>query len=100
MVLSLFQLLLRKLYPTNHRTELYILGNMKLKAHSPGGEGMLWNKPTSSVTKPCSNCMIIGMNAGLEYPDGNDANTDSMMWLHHVSLLAVALLSKRLWIPY
>jgi len=54
-----------------------------------GGEGMLWNKPTSSVTKPCSNCMIIGMNAGLEYPDGNDANTDTMMWLHHMVLFNI-----------
>jgi hypothetical protein len=28
--------------------------------------------------------MIIGMNAGLEYADGTDANTDTKMWLHHV----------------
>jgi hypothetical protein len=28
--------------------------------------------------------MIVGMNAGLEYPDGRDANTDTGLWLHHV----------------
>jgi hypothetical protein len=55
----------------------------------PGGEGMLWNKPTSSVTKPCTKCMIIGMNAGLEYADGSDANTDTMMWLHHMVLFNI-----------
>lgn len=33
------------------------------------------------------NEQILGMNAGLEYPDGTDANTDTKMWLHHVSIL-------------
>jgi hypothetical protein len=47
---------------------------------------MIENRPTPSVDKPCSNCMILGMNAGLEYVDGADANTDTLMWLHHVSI--------------
>jgi hypothetical protein len=51
---------------------------------SAGGEGMVWNSPSPSIDKPCSKCMIIGMNAGLEYADGTDANTDTKMWLHHV----------------
>jgi len=54
-----------------------------------GGEGMLWNNPSASVEKPCSKCLILGMNAGLEYPEGGDANTDTMMWLHHMVLFAV-----------
>ena len=29
---------------------------------------------------------LLGMNAGLEYMDGKDANTDTLMWLHHVRL--------------
>lgn len=37
---------------------------------------MINNMPSPSVDKPCQNCMILGMNAGLEYPDGADANTD------------------------
>jgi hypothetical protein len=53
-------------------------------AYSNGGEGMIWNQPTPSIAKPCSSCMIVSMNAGLEYTDGKDANTDSLMWLHHV----------------
>jgi hypothetical protein len=53
-------------------------------SYSNGGEGMIWNQPTPSITKPCSDCMILGMNAGLEYLDGADANTDTKMWLHHV----------------
>jgi hypothetical protein len=52
--------------------------------HSNGGEGMIWNQPTPTISKPCSDCMIVGMNAGLEYPDGRDANTDTGLWLHHV----------------
>lgn len=59
---------------------------------SAGGEGMVWNSPSPSIDKPCTGkCTIIGMNAGLEFADGTDANTDSKLWLHHVSsLLEVA----------
>lgn len=47
---------------------------------------MVWNSPSPSIEKPCTGkCTIVGMNAGLEYADGTDANTDSKMWLHHVS---------------
>jgi hypothetical protein len=45
---------------------------------------MIWNQPTPKIAKPCSSCMIVSMNAGLEYLDGKDANTDTNMWLHHV----------------
>jgi hypothetical protein len=45
---------------------------------------MIWNQPTPKIAKPCSRCMILAMNAGLEYLDGKDANTDTNMWLHHV----------------
>lgn len=54
-----------------------------------GGEGMIWNQPTPSITKPCSDCTILGMNAGLEYLDGKDANTDTKMWLHHMVLFNI-----------
>jgi hypothetical protein len=33
--------------------------------------------------------MIIGMNAGLEYAEGGDANTDTKMWLHHMVLFNI-----------
>jgi hypothetical protein len=54
-----------------------------------GGEGMIWNQPTPKIAKPCSSCMIVAMNAGLEYMDGKDANTDSLMWLHHMVLFNI-----------
>jgi len=50
---------------------------------------MIWNSPSPSIEKPCSKCMIIGMNAGLEYPDGPDANTDTKLWLHHMVLFNI-----------
>jgi len=28
--------------------------------------------------------MILGINAGLEYPDGRNANIDNGLWLHHM----------------
>jgi len=54
-----------------------------------GGEGMIWNQPTPKIAKPCSRCMIVSMNAGLEYLDGTDANTDTNMWLHHMVLFNI-----------
>jgi hypothetical protein len=35
-------------------------------------------------TKPCEDCLITFIQAGLEYADGSYANADSGMWLHHV----------------
>ncbi|QDS77070.1 hypothetical protein FKW77_007229 [Venturia effusa] len=56
----------------------------------PGGEGMVWNSPTPSIEKPCTGkCTIVGMNAGLEFADGSDANTDQKMWLHHMVLFNI-----------
>jgi len=34
--------------------------------------------------KPCEDCLITFMQAGLEYPNGSYANADSGIWLHHV----------------
>ncbi|KAF2436265.1 hypothetical protein EJ08DRAFT_692141 [Tothia fuscella] len=58
-------------------------------ARVEGGEGMINNRPSPSVDKPCSRCMILGMNAGLEYPDGADANTNTKMWLHHMVMFNI-----------
>ena len=40
-----------------------------------GESGTLYNYPDLKVEKPCDECVIIGMNAGLEFPNGTDANT-------------------------
>jgi hypothetical protein len=43
---------------------------------------MLENLPDFDVAKPCTEfCTILKQWAGLEYPDGTDANVDSGMWL-------------------
>lgn len=49
-----------------------------------GEEGALWNYGDNKADKPCEECVIVGMNAGLEYTDGTNANIDTGMWLHHV----------------
>ncbi|KAE8444238.1 hypothetical protein EG329_000738 [Mollisiaceae sp. DMI_Dod_QoI] len=43
-----------------------------------------------NATKPCSDCLITFMLAGLEYEDGSYANANTGMWLHHVVLLNLA----------
>lgn len=54
----------------------YKVPSMKVK-NILGEGGALWNYPDSFVEKPCEECVIVGMNAGLEYPDGKDANIDT-----------------------
>ena len=50
-----------------------------------GEQGALWNYPDTSVPKPeDSDFTIFGMQAGLEYPNGTEANINSGMWLHHM----------------
>ena len=35
---------------------------------------------------PCKDCLITWMQAGLEYSNGTDANTNTGLWLHHMGL--------------
>jgi hypothetical protein len=39
-----------------------------------------------NIPKPCTDCTILYMNAGMEYANGTDANTDTGSWLHHIVL--------------
>ena len=48
-------------------------------------EGMLWNYPDTSIQKPCSDCMIVGIKPDYENLEGQSVNIDSGQWLHHVS---------------
>jgi hypothetical protein len=36
--------------------------------------------------KPCQDCLITAIQAGLEYPNSSYANANSGMWLHHIVL--------------
>ena len=33
--------------------------------------------------KPCTDCLVTWIQAGLEYPNGTVANADTGLWLHH-----------------
>ncbi|OCL08518.1 hypothetical protein AOQ84DRAFT_439525 [Glonium stellatum] len=39
-----------------------------------------------NVAKPCSSCLITFIEAGLQYPNGTYANSNTGMWLHHTVL--------------
>lgn len=63
----------------------YKVPNMSKKGLT-GESGTLYNYPHVQVEKPFpGDGILLGISAGLEYPDGKDANTNSGMWLHHVS---------------
>lgn len=64
----------------------YSVPNMGTKNVQSGEYGALSNFPDLTAEKPCEECTIIKMEAGLEYPNGTDANIDSGMWLHHVRI--------------
>ncbi|KAE9980530.1 hypothetical protein EG328_000266 [Venturia inaequalis] len=51
-----------------------------------GQGGGIFNFPDSNVEKPCEACTIVGMQAGLEFPDGTEAPISKGMWLHHIVL--------------
>jgi len=63
-------------------------GNSKVK-YGPfniGANGMLWNNMAFGIQKPCEDCFITGMQAGLEDTAGNSVNINKGLWLHHMVL--------------
>jgi hypothetical protein len=46
--------------------------------------GMVWNLPDLDVQKPCTECLLTFMQAGLEDGKGNDMNTNNGLWMHHM----------------
>jgi len=66
----------------------YMVPNMN-RTSLVGEEGMLWNFPDLNIPKPCTECVIIAQWAGLEMPDGRNANIDSGLWLHHMVHLTI-----------
>jgi len=52
-----------------------------------GEHGTLFNYPDLDVERPCTgDCILLGLNADLEYADGSNANIGNGMWLHHMVL--------------
>jgi hypothetical protein len=63
-----------------------------------GEKGVLTTiKPT--MKKPCTECTLLGMQAGLEYADGTDASIDTGAWLHHMVMTSVGSGRKDLTCP-
>ncbi|KAF1984073.1 hypothetical protein K402DRAFT_396007 [Aulographum hederae CBS 113979] len=52
-------------------------------------EGGLKDVSASNVTKPCSDCTLKWAKASVTYPDGTEANIDTGVWLHHMTLSIV-----------
>jgi hypothetical protein len=88
------QVLKSKLSEPNIKAVKVRYGPYKVPANnvtnSYGELGMLSNYPHIKIQKPCEgDCTIVGFRAGLEYPNGANANIDTGMWLHHGVLFAV-----------
>jgi hypothetical protein len=52
-----------------------------------GDSGMI--EVFRKTTGPCTNCTILFAQAGLEFENGTEANTDVGGWLHHSILMAL-----------
>jgi hypothetical protein len=62
-------------------------GPYTVPAAAPGRMGMIQNNFGINVKRPCSNCYITSMQAGLITPDGQNANVDRGLWLHHMVMM-------------
>jgi hypothetical protein len=63
------------------RSGPYRVPNMMTPSFPTGVHGMVWNRPDVNIDKPCDGyCTILRQWAGLEYPNGTNANVDTGMW--------------------
>jgi hypothetical protein len=64
----------------------YKVPNMDKTTYTLTGpeEGMLWNYPDTNIQKPCTECMIVGIEPDYENLQGESVNIDAGHWLHHV----------------
>lgn len=60
-----------------------------MKKSIMGEGGALWNCGDAEIEKPCEECTLLGLVAGLEYPNGTNANIDTGMWMHHMVAFTV-----------
>jgi hypothetical protein len=58
--------------------------------------GALWNCGDAEIEKPCEECTLLGLVAGLEYPNGTNANIDTGMWMHHVCYTCISSSSAQI----
>jgi hypothetical protein len=48
---------------------------------------MIWNQPVVNVARPCNDCYITKITADMTTTDGQGANINRGLWLHHMVLL-------------
>jgi hypothetical protein len=66
----------------------YTLPSTKaVNAQSLLGDSGMTDDVKINIQKPCTDCTILFMNAGLEYGNGTTANTDTGSWLHHIVMV-------------
>jgi len=78
-----------KLMDVNHKGAMFAIE----------GETGVLTTAKAKMKKPCSECMVTWMRAGLEYTDGSDANIGNGAWLHHMVLLSIGPGKKDLTCP-
>jgi hypothetical protein len=76
--------------PGQAGTKTIRYGPYTVPAATPTKMGMIENSFAFNVEKPCSNCYITTMQAGLVTPDGATANVNNGLWLHHMVLFDTA----------
>jgi hypothetical protein len=68
------------------QTKTVTYGNFTIPAAQGSSMGMVWNNFRFGIEKPCTNCYVTSIQAGLKYADGRPANTDTGLELHHMVL--------------
>jgi len=63
------------------RSGPYTIPSMKEQLYKGGPHGTLWNWDDRKIDKPCDgHCTIVRQWAGLEFPNGTNANIDNGLW--------------------
>jgi hypothetical protein len=70
------------------QTKLIKYPRANIPAATATRDGMIWNRFTFNIAKPCTNCFIKSIQANLKKPDGTVANVNTGQMLHHMVLAA------------
>jgi hypothetical protein len=67
------------------RSGPYKIPDMTVVGSPYGDKGTIFNLPDTNIERPCQGeCTVLTQQAGLEFPNGTNANIDSGLWLHHM----------------
>jgi len=68
------------------QTSVFKYPRANIPAATGSSMGMIWNRFSMAVKKPCTNCFVKSIQANLKKPDGSVANIDTGQMLHHMVL--------------